>query len=375
MVGFIVGAGILGIPFALSKSGFWIGVIDILLIGIIFLYRNLYLGEIILRTKGDHQLTGYAEIYLGKIGKWLMSFALLFGLTGAIVAYIVKGGQFLNILLQPSFGGSPFIYSLIFFFVLSYIVKRGLKLMKELVLVLVGLVLILTVVFLIFGHSSVNPANLSTIDIEQLFLPFGVIMFALLGTAAIPEMKIELKNQKNLLKTAIIWGSLIPIVVYIIFAYVVLGISGSNVSDGAIIGLKDALGYPFLVLGIIFGLLTISTSFISIGIALKETFMFDYKMKERISYICACYIPLALAFVIFFSNISHAFFKILDITGIISGGIVGFLVVPMIWKAKAKGKRKPEYTIKDNKLIELAIIIVSGTGMLFELLRILGIFG
>jgi tyrosine-specific transport protein len=304
-----------------------------------------------------------------------MSFALLFGLTGAIVAYIVKGGQFLNILLQPSFGGSPFIYSLIFFFVLSYIVKRGLKLMKELVLVLVGLVLILTVVFLIFGHSSVNPANLSTIDIEQLFLPFGVIMFALLGTAAIPEMKIELKNQKNLLKTAIIWGSLIPIVVYIIFAYVVLGISGSNVSDGAIIGLKDALGYPFLVLGIIFGLLTISTSFISIGIALKETFMFDYKMKERISYICACYIPLALAFVIFFSNISHAFFKILDITGIISGGIVGFLVVPMIWKAKAKGKRKPEYTIKDNKLIELAIIIVSGTGMLFELLRILGIFG
>jgi hypothetical protein len=200
-------------------------------------------------------------------------------------------------------------------------------------------------------------------------------MFALLGTAAIPEMKIELKNQKNLLKTAIIWGSLIPIVVYIIFAYVVLGISGSNVSDGAIIGLKDALGYPFLVLGIIFGLLTISTSFISIGIALKETFMFDYKMKERISYICACYIPLALAFVIFFSNISHAFFKILDITGIISGGIVGFLVVPMIWKAKAKGKRKPEYTIKDNKLIELAIIIVSGTGMLFELLRILGIFG
>ena len=191
MVGFIVGAGILGIPFALSKSGFWIGVIDILLIGIIFLYRNLYLGEIILRTKGDHQLTGYAEIYLGKIGKWLMSFALLFGLTGAIVAYIVKGGQFLNILLQPSFGGSPFIYSLIFFFVLSYIVKRGLKLMKELVLVLVGLVLILTVVFLIFGHSSVNPANLSTIDIEQLFLPFGVIMFALLGTAAIPEMKID----------------------------------------------------------------------------------------------------------------------------------------------------------------------------------------
>jgi tyrosine-specific transport protein len=247
--------------------------------------------------------------------------------------------------------------------------------MKELVLFLVGLILILTVVFLIFGFSSINHANLATMNIEQLFLPFGVVMFALLGTAAIPEMQIELAKQKHLLRKAIIWGSLIPIAVYIIFAYVVLGISGSNVTDGAIIGLRDALGYPFLVLGIVFGLLTMSTSFISIGIALKETFMFDYKISPRISYLCSCYIPLALAFVIFFSGISHAFFKILDITGIISGGIVGLLVVPMIWKAKKHGKRKPEYTIKDNKFIELAIIVVSSAGMVFELLRIVGLFG
>ena len=131
MVGFIIGAGILGIPFVIAKSGFLIGVIDILVIGTIFLFRNLYLGEIILRTKGTHQLSGISEIYLGSIGKWLMSFSLLFGLTGAIIAYIIKGGEFLNVLFQPSFGGSPILYSLLFFVIMTALVKRGIKMVEK----------------------------------------------------------------------------------------------------------------------------------------------------------------------------------------------------------------------------------------------------
>ena len=96
MVGYIIGAGMLGIPFAVARSGFLTGLITIIGLGIGVMFLNLYLGEIILRTKGEHQLTGYAEKYLGNTGKILMIFVMIFGVYGALVAYILKEGQFLQ---------------------------------------------------------------------------------------------------------------------------------------------------------------------------------------------------------------------------------------------------------------------------------------
>src|SRR3972149_6984125 len=60
-----------------------------ILIGTIILLANLYLGEIVLRTKGEHQLGGYARKYLGKTGSFFMSFAIIFSVYSAIIAYLV----------------------------------------------------------------------------------------------------------------------------------------------------------------------------------------------------------------------------------------------------------------------------------------------
>ena len=57
---------------------------------------NLMIGETSLRTKSSHQLVGYAERYLGKKGKKLMLIFLLLGWYGAMIAYIIKTGQFLS---------------------------------------------------------------------------------------------------------------------------------------------------------------------------------------------------------------------------------------------------------------------------------------
>ena len=114
LMGFIIGAGILGIPYVVAKSGFLTGLIDIILIGVVVLFLNLYTGEIALRTKGSHQLTGYADKYYGKVGKYLMTFFMIIGLYGALIAYTIKEGQFLSAILNPIIGGTPLIYSIIF---------------------------------------------------------------------------------------------------------------------------------------------------------------------------------------------------------------------------------------------------------------------
>ena len=75
LVGTTIGAGIFGIPFVVSKIGFVPGIFYLLILGVLVLILNLAYGEIILRTPGDHQLTGYGEIYFGEIGKKIASLA------------------------------------------------------------------------------------------------------------------------------------------------------------------------------------------------------------------------------------------------------------------------------------------------------------
>ena len=77
LTGTIIGAGILGLPYVFSKAGFFIGLLWLIILGMVMMFVNLTLGEITLRTNGRHQLSGYAEKYLGKWGKRIMFFAMM----------------------------------------------------------------------------------------------------------------------------------------------------------------------------------------------------------------------------------------------------------------------------------------------------------
>ena len=64
LVGTIIGAGVLGIPYVISQAGFITGLVNLVILGVAVLLLYLFVGEVVLRTRGNHQLTGYAEIYL-----------------------------------------------------------------------------------------------------------------------------------------------------------------------------------------------------------------------------------------------------------------------------------------------------------------------
>src|SRR3989344_5504492 len=93
LIGTTIGAGFLAIPYAIAKSGFFVGLFYLVFLGLVILYLNLALGEIGLRTQGQHQLTGYAQRYLGKWGKRLMFFSMIFGIYAAILAYLTGVGN------------------------------------------------------------------------------------------------------------------------------------------------------------------------------------------------------------------------------------------------------------------------------------------
>ena len=93
ITGMTIGAGILGLPYVIARSGLAVGLVLVVLWGLVMLLLNLMLGEIAVRTEGNFQLPGFAGKYLGQWAKNLMSVIIVFSGFGALLAYIIGEGQ------------------------------------------------------------------------------------------------------------------------------------------------------------------------------------------------------------------------------------------------------------------------------------------
>ena len=341
LVGCVIGAGILGIPYVVAKAGFLTGVLNIVVIGLVMLLIHLYLGEVVLRTKGNHQLTGYAEKYTGKIGKYAMFISMIVGIYGAIIAYTLGGGA----ALASVFGGDSLLWSVIFFGFISWLIYIGLKAIEDSEAIIMPIIVLLVLFIFFLALPRIKTGNLLEFSFTKLFLPYGVVLFAFLGNVAIPEMKEELQKYKKDLKKAIILGSTLPILIYIIFAFAVVGVLGTNTNE------------KMLFLGGLFALFTLTTSYLAVGLALKELFWYDYRLRKNTAWLLACFVPFLLFLVVKLSGIA-TFTTVLNITGIITGAIVSSLIMIMVLNAKKKGERKPEYSIYINKLIAVLLILL-----------------
>jgi tyrosine-specific transport protein len=203
--------------------------------------------------------------------------------------------------------------------------------------------------------SKISHTNLSVFSFSKMLVPYGVILFAFIGTSAIPEMREELVSNKKELKKAIIIGSLIPLAIYVLFATSIVGVLGSGTHEVGALGLADILGEKMAFVGALFALLTMSTSFLVLGLALKELFWYDYGLRKNTSWLLACFVPFTLFLLV---RRFASFTIVLDVTGIITGAIIGILVVLMAINAKKNSERKPEYSVYINKFIAFILILL-----------------
>lgn len=358
LIGTCIGAGVLGIPYVAAQAGFFTTIIYILLIASLIYIVNLYLGEISLRTKENHQIVGYAEKYLGKKGKRLMEFAAIFGIYSAIIAYMVGVGDSLSFLVLGNTNYSV-IFGIFFGAVMAGLLWSGKKSLKRFEKIAVGVILGLLIFIIIFFIPSVQVNHLIGFNSKNIFLPFGVILFSLMSFHAIPEINMILGKEKKKLKKVIFLGTLISIIFYVLFTLIVLGFMGEKTPEIATL----ALGKSFVILGIF----TMFTSYLSLGNSLEDDFLFDEHFKKNKSWALSSVIPIIIFIIIqmfdFFS-----FTKILTIGGVVSGGITGILVLFMANNAKKKSERRPEYSIRINKFITFLISLIFILGI------ILGIF-
>ncbi len=361
LLGTIIGAGILGIPYVAMKSGFMIGAIHIVLIGALMSIVMLYLGEIVLRTRTNHQLPGYAQKYLGAAGKRWMLVAFAFGIFSALLAYTIAEGRSLSYLLfnSPVY---EFQLGIIFWIFLSAITYFGIKALEEGEIVGVTLVFAMIISISIYFANKIDPVNLAYIYPDNLFVPFGVVLFAFLGFAAIPEVNQVVGEHKIQMKRTIIGAYFIAALIYLIFTAVVIGYNGSDVPEIATIG----LGKPF----IFFGMLTMFTAYLSLSTAMIDMFRLDFGKSRKKAWLYTILVPIA-AFIILTLTKHAAFTKVLGIGGVISGGLTAILILAMSKEAKAKGEVTPPYSMPHSKIFYWILAALFILGAVIEIKNIL----
>ena len=331
LAGSIIGVGFLALPYIATQVGVVVMLAYFVAITTLVVALHVMFGKICLKTPDFKRWPGFVEYYFGKTAKKCILVLTSFGQFGVLLAYLIVGGEFLKAVFSPIIGGEFFQYAILYFIILSAIVYVGIRAVSKLeFLAIVALLALLAMVFVkAFPYISAN--NFSLLppvgDSKYLFLPYGAIIFSLWGTGLIPEVEEMVRRRKGSLKKIIIAGTLIPAVIYVLFTFLVVGITGQATTPSALIGVKDLLGNGLGLAMVCIGIITTFTAFIAGGLNLKKILMYDAGLKHFPAWAITCFVPLALLFFGF-----NSFIAIVSIVGGLLLGIDGILILLMYRK-------------------------------------------
>lgn len=332
-MGTVIGAGIFGLPYVAQKAGFFVMVAYFLVLTPIIILIHLLYARVALGTERLYRLPGYVGEYLGNKWKNFTFFIIAIGLVGAILVYFIIGGTFLNSTFSFYFGEHLILWTFLFFVLGLYLILRDIKTISKIELFFLFFILVFFSFFLVKSLPLIDLNSFKSFDLKAISLPYGIILFSLGGTSVIPELEEMLANfyskkTKNYdivrkkLKKVIIFGLIASSLIYLLFIVLVLGTLGPNTPKDAVSGLLPALGPIIFRLGLFLGVMSCFTSFIALGLTFKKMLSYDFNFPPLFSWFIVCFLPLSL-----FLLGAKEFIKIIGLTGAISMGIEGAIII------------------------------------------------
>ncbi len=330
LAGMIIGVGMFGIPYTFVQSGFWVGAAELAVLALVIGALHIIYGSVVLATPDFHRLPGYVNLYLGKRAAAAAFFSAFFGIVGTLLAYILLGGIFLNQIAGRVWGGSSDVFWTVAIAAAAAAVTilplRGETLINGiLTALLIGFVVFLSVYFL----PHVRIENLAGYDLKNIFMPYGVLLFALSGGVVIPDLITYLGRDRRLVRRAIIIGTAIPAILYFFFAFAAVGALGVSVSEEAVRSLGAAGGSAIVLAGSAIGFLAIFTSLIVLGMSFQAMLRLDFGVGRIAAWGIGALLPLALFFLGF-----QDFLGIIGAVGAIGVGIDALLVIAAYYRVR-----------------------------------------
>lgn len=321
LIGTMIGVGILGLPYAVAQVGIVAGSIALALAALLsYLVLRLY-GDLVMVRGGKARFIQVIRRELGHFGTGIAAIAYLGSLFGALLAYIIFGGQFLRVL---TFSFAPMTIttaSVMFFAVASFFtiggtlfVARAQKILLPLFVGLVALLMIVAAPHMTAAHFLVAPSGGFGVSL-------GVMLFAFHGMSALPEMRDILGKRSDVLPKSIARATCIVALVYAVFSIGILGVTGAATTENAILGLS-AIGKSLVLLASGIALLTTFNAYTNLAVQLTNTFLYDLRMRFVSAWMVTAIIP----FVLFLVGAQHVS-SVLSITGGVLGSLTAIMML------------------------------------------------
>ncbi|OKY78412.1 MAG: Tryptophan/tyrosine permease family [Candidatus Methanohalarchaeum thermophilum] len=324
IIGSIIGAGILGIPYAAKELGLIPSLLVMLIIGVVLYFTSIILLKFSAKYQGS-PIASLAKNTLGRPGGYLMMAGAMIYIYGALLAYMSAGGNTISS-LSPI---SEVPAALIFWLVCSYIIFKGLEasIKTEFILVMgiIGLFILVTLTSL--PHSEVNNALYTNFNGIQTFV--GVSLFAFVGHAMVPDVYLDL-NDYDEAKRSVKIAFVLIYFLYAILTIAFILVFGREIPQIAPKAFKQLYGNIGKIIGNLLPLITITTSFIGFGLAQKDNYDDYVGLNRELAWGITTIPPLFL----YLYGIRE-FVGVLQIAGNV-GAVIMTLIVPIamyaVWK-------------------------------------------
>ena len=299
IVGHGVGSGILSVPYLASRNSWASILIVIAVVYCINLLMHYMIAELSYNNNGAQFVKCFEnELFTGKAKKIFTWIA--FGLLGLSVLVNVAGFIAGAAAVFKSWFGLPTYLGMVLYYLLAAaVVNFGMKLVGICEKISVGSMIIVMVILfaatMIADKTGFANHFYAASNVVALY---SMVAFSLSAVMSVPQVVKGLQGDTKKIRRSIAAGTGINVGLILVITFITLLASGAEVSeDGALVDLAGHLGGWVAIVGYIFSLLALSTSFWANTLNLRDIIHEQTNWNIRLSWLVSTLPCLLLALV------------------------------------------------------------------------------
>ncbi|MEC7840149.1 MAG: aromatic amino acid transport family protein [Chlamydiota bacterium] len=384
--GTTIGAAMLALPPVTGLAGFYPSATLFFIYWAFFAFTAFLMLEVTLWMEEDTNLITMARRTLGIGGEALSWVTYLFLLYSLTTAYLAGSSSivlntihtFTGYTMPSWFGPLPLL------FIFGFFVYRGAKFVDVANRVfMLGLTFTYcATVYLLFPH--VQSSNLNYSDPQFLLISNSVLATSFGFHIIIPSLATYLKRNVRQLRLTILIGSSIPLVVYLIWEWVSLGVIPLEGRYGIIQGYEEGANGAYLLGGLLgnssismllrlFAFFSIVTSFLGVSLSLRDFLADGFKIEKTHKGKIKLYLMTFAPTLLFMWTYPRAFLSALEYAGAFGVMILlGFLPAVMVWRGRYSQGLPTKFRTPGGKVALIIVMVFSSLVVFLEIANKLG---
>ena len=333
ITGYGIGGGVMAMPYLAQRNGCLMSLLILAAAFLASFILHVMIAELAVKSGGGSQIIEVFSRYLFQ-GKYKKVLTLAFFVIMALVlftnlaAYISGAAEIISELL----GISLWLSRLLFYAAAASVVLFGLKAVGVSEKLAVGVIFLLVGLLACFSMLHIqNPLPVNAGSITEGLAYFGMGMFAFSAFFSVPQAVSGLGGDGKKVRKAVFLGLLNNFILITIITVCAL-LSSAQVTEVAMIGWSKGIGSWAEMVGSLFTILAMLTTYWSISLALADIVEEQLKLSRRLCWVIATLPSLALTF----AGLG-GFMEFMRL----AGGLIAILIALLVVPAFRKASREP----------------------------------